>query len=152
MKESLEYAREELKRIDHLIYVTLKYTRTVDVLLSVIERMINSYEFTIDALLKHALEEKLITNIPEIPLAKAEIAHKLYDSKKIREHMEKYLLLRKLRRASHEKSNEFRRHVTMTAVIDKKVVEVNIDNITEDFHELKSFIDYVEKKYVLKND
>ena len=41
MIESLENAKEELKRIDHLIYVTLKYTRTVDVLLSVVERMVN---------------------------------------------------------------------------------------------------------------
>ena len=40
MTENLENAKEELKRIDHLIYVTLKYTRTVDVLLSVVERMI----------------------------------------------------------------------------------------------------------------
>ena len=56
MKESLQDAKEELKRIDHLIYVTLKYTRTVDVFLSIIERMINSYEFIIDVLLKIAVK------------------------------------------------------------------------------------------------
>ena len=31
---------EELKRVDHLVYVSLKYTRTVDVIRSIIDRLI----------------------------------------------------------------------------------------------------------------
>ena len=50
-----------------------------------------------------------------------------------------------LSRATYEKKNEFRRHVTMTSVIDGEIVEVTIDSITEDFHKLKDFIDYVIK-------
>ena len=42
MIETLENAKEELKRVDHLIFVSLKYTRTVDVLLNVINRIISS--------------------------------------------------------------------------------------------------------------
>ena len=146
MKDALENAREELKRIDHLIYVTLKYTRTVDVFLSVIERMINSYEFIVDALVKLLVKEGKITEESDIPLAKAQLILDNYDSKKIKENIAKYLILRKLRKANYEKSNEFRRHVTMSAIVEGKVIEINIDNITEDFHELKSFIEYVEKK------
>ena len=142
----MENAKEELKRIDHLIYVTLKYTRTVDVFLSAIDRMINSYEFIVDALIKHALKEGKISENPDIPMAKAQLVMKIYDSKKIKENIEKYLLFRKLKRATYEKSNEFRRHVTMAAVVDGKMIKVDIDNITEDFHELKDFIEYVEKK------
>ncbi len=147
MKELLKDAKEELKRIDHLIYVTLKYTRTVDVFLSIIGRMINSYEFIVDALLEKALSEKKIVQIPDIPLEKAQMVLELYDSKQIKENIEKYLVFRKLRRSNYEKSNEFRRHVTMSAIIDGKVVQVNIDNITEDYHSLKEFISFVEKKY-----
>ena len=145
MKETLENAREELKRIDHLIYVTLKYTRTVDVFLSIIERMINAYEFVVDNLLEKAIAEGKIMEEPDIPLARAQAVLDVYESKKIKQNIQKYLLLRKLRRASHEKRNEFRRHVTMSAVVDGKLVEVDIDSITEDFHKLKEFIEYIEK-------
>ena len=146
MKDAMENAKEELKRIDHLIYVTLKYTRTVDVFLSVIERMINSYEFIVDALIKLAIHEGKLKKEPDSPLTKAHEIVRIYDSKKIKDNIEKYLVLRKLRRANYEKSNEFRRHVTMAAIVESKVVEVNIDNITEDFHELKEFIEYVDKR------
>ena len=33
MNEYLLEAREELKRLEHILYVSLKYTRTVDVLI-----------------------------------------------------------------------------------------------------------------------
>ena len=146
MKDAIENAKEEMKRIDHLIYVTLKYTRTVDVFLSIIERMINAYEFIVDALIKKLQHENKIVEDLESPLVKAQAILKNYDSKPIKDNIEKYLLLRKLRRANYEKSNEFRRHVTMTAVVDGKVIAVNIDNVTEDFHKLKDFLEYIEKK------
>jgi hypothetical protein len=142
----MENAREELKRIDHLIYVTLKYTRTVDVFLSIIERMIGTYEFLVDTLVRYAISQGKIYEDPDIPLAKAQLVLKLYDSKKIKDRIEHYLLLRKLRRANYERTSEFRRHVTMTALVEGKVIKVDIDTITEDFHLLRDFVDYVEKK------
>jgi hypothetical protein len=146
MKETMENAREELKRIDHLIYVTLKYTRTVDVFLSIIERMISTYEFLVDALLKLAISQGKAYEEPDIPLAKAQLVQKLYDSKKIKDSIEHYLMLRKLRRANYERSSEFRRHVTMTSLVEGKVIKVDIDSITQDFHNLRDFVDYVDKK------
>ncbi|MBN2367938.1 hypothetical protein JXC34_02890 [Candidatus Woesearchaeota archaeon] len=145
----MENAREELKRIDHLIYVTLKYTRTVDVFLSIIERMINAYEFVVDALIKKLVDEGKLMDKPDIPLAMAQIVLESYDSKRIKKNIEKYLLFRKLRRANYEKRNEFRRHVTMSAMVEGNLVEVDIDNITEDFHKLKEFIEYIEKMHVI---
>ena len=149
MIESFENAKEELKRIDHLIYVTLKYTRTVDVLLSIIERMVNSYEFVIESLLRKAVEEGKI-EMPDNPIAKANTIKELYSSKSFQDRINKYLLFRKLRRVEYEKINEFRRHVTMITEVDGEKIEVNIDSITEDFHKLKSFLENIEK--IIKND
>jgi len=151
-KETIKDAKEELKRIDHLIYVTLKYTRTVDVFLSIIKRMINSYEFIVDALLEKAKEEGKIEEIPDIPLTKANKVLEFYDDKDIKEHIEKYLVFRKLRRSNYEKKNEFRRHVTMSAIIDGKVVEVTIDSVTKEYHSIKDLIEKVTKKYFKEDD
>ncbi len=146
MEEDLENAKEELKRIDHLIYVTLKYTRTVDVLKSVIERMINAYQFLIEALTKKAVEmggsEEGLTN----PISKANFVLENYNAKIIQDNIPKYLLFRKLRRVEYDKENEFRRHVTMIAEVDEKEVRVDIDSITEDFHNLRKTVEYVEKQ------
>jgi hypothetical protein len=145
MLEELENAKEELKRIDHLIYVTLKYTRTVDVLISVVERMINCYEFMINALIKKAVADGSLETEPDNPITKAQEIIRLYTSKTIKANIEKYLMFRKLRRVAHEKMNEFRRHVTLTAEVDGKEIKVHIDNITEDFHDIKKFMEHVEK-------
>ena len=48
MYEDSEFnADDELKRADHMIYVTLKYTRTADVIQNIIKRLTNAYEFSI---------------------------------------------------------------------------------------------------------
>ena len=145
MTENLENAKEELKRIDHLIYVTLKYTRSVDVLMSVVERMINSYEFIVDTLVENAKEGGKGEDLPDNPIAKTHFVLENYDSEILKENLKRYLLFRKLRRVKHGKSTEFRRHVVMTATVDDEEVKVNIDSITENFHSLKQCLEYVEK-------
>ena len=52
MNEEFEQAKGELRRADHLMYVSLKYTRTVDVIKSLIMRMLNTYDNLILSLLK----------------------------------------------------------------------------------------------------
>ncbi|MEM3690615.1 MAG: hypothetical protein QXZ40_02715, partial [Candidatus Micrarchaeia archaeon] len=60
MNEALGEAFEEMKRADHLIYVSLKYTRTVDVIRSIVERLATAYEKAITALLEEAKNQKKI--------------------------------------------------------------------------------------------
>ena len=43
----LDEAKEEIKRADHLIYISLKYTKTVDVIKITIQRLINAFDFAI---------------------------------------------------------------------------------------------------------
>ena len=60
MQPFLEDAREEMKRAEHLLYVSLKYTRTVDVIKSLIGRLINAIDATTDKLLDYAVQKKKI--------------------------------------------------------------------------------------------
>lgn len=145
MKESLDLAKEELKRVDHLIYVSLKYTRTVDVLLSVVDRMINAYGFAIDSLLKIAKENKKIENMPDRDLLKAEETKKLYEDEVVQENVNIYLLFRKLKNVSYDKSDEYRRHVAMTTEVDGRPVKIDIDSISEYYKKIQNFIKFVEE-------
>lgn len=130
--ESLDDAKEELKRVDHLIYVSLKYTRTVDVLLNAINRMMDAYDYLFQSLLEKAHEEQKIPEIPTTPIEKGNLIKRLYaEDEQIIDNVELNFLLRKLYRSPNpEREQEYRRHVTMRTHIDGREEIVNIDIIT----------------------
>lgn len=151
MKESFEKVREELKRIDHLVYVSLKYTRTVDVLRSVIMRLISAFDLGVDALLEYAKKRKKI-DIPNAPVMKAELVKELYkDDEEMIDYINFYMMLRQLIRAEYDKREEYRRHVTMISTISPgNTVEVKIDTLYDYYDTIKKFVDYLEIKLKLK--
>ena len=147
MKESFDEAVQELKRVEHLFWVSLKYTRTVDVIKNVIERLINCIGFGLEALLKYSKEKKLITNIPTNAGLRCDVLKKTFhDNLELIDYINFYLRLRKLSKAEYTKREEFRRHVTMIATIDKgEIVEVSIDSLKEDYLKIKNFMAFVKK-------
>ncbi|MEK6963411.1 MAG: hypothetical protein AABX70_03220 [Nanoarchaeota archaeon] len=145
MKEALEEAKEELKRVDHLIYVSLKYTRTVDVLMNVTSRMIDAYSGMIDALLKWAQNEKKIAELPVSPVEKGELVKKLFPDQETIDNIELYFLMRKIHRCNPQKENEYRRHVTLRTFIEGREEIVNIDIATQYYFFQKKFFETVEK-------
>ena len=146
MKRYLDNAQDELKRVDHLVYVSLKYTRTVDILKSIIQRLINAYDFAILALLEMFGKKELVDNIPKSPGLRTKILRELYkDEEIILEFIDFYHLLRDLSRAEFTRRREFRRHVTMTAMLQDGEMEINIDVITEYHKRSKIFLNLVEK-------
>src|SRR3989344_912618 len=111
--ESLQLAIQELKRADHSIAVSLKYTRTVDVIKSIIERLINTVGFAIDALLFYAKQQKRIQEVPELLRAKVEQVRSVYsEDRSITDFCDFYLALRQISKAKFDSAQEYRRHVT----------------------------------------
>ena len=137
-----EQAQDELRRVDHLVYVSLKYTRTVDVLKNTLQRMIDSFQCIIDGLLKECEQKGMIFEIPVSPGAKVTSLRKLYPNhKELNDLISFYLFLRKLHNAEYTASREFRRNVTMTATFaDGSVEEVNIDIISDYYDRAKKLI------------
>lgn len=146
MKEALDNARQELKRVDHLFYVSLKYTRTADMMRHTIERLINAFSFGVESLLKHAKEEKKIDEIPNNPVMRCKLLLKNFTDEELTNYVDLYSKLRKIIKADYSKREEYRRHVTMTSVMENgEIVEVNID-VLKDYYDLaKNFINYVER-------
>ena len=147
MKESFDLAVQELKRVDHLFWVSLKYTRTVDVIKHVIDRLINCIGYGLEALLKYAKEKKLIAAIPENAGLRCELLKKTFpENTELIDYINFYVILRKLSKAEFTIREEFRRHVTMIATIDKgEVVEVSIDTLKQDYDKTRTFIFFVKK-------
>ena len=144
MHESLQEASEELKRADHLIYVSLKYTRTADVIKSIIERFVNAYDLMTQSLLKKKVEEGILDSVPASPLERANMVMEFFPDEKAKQNMDLYLLMRKIATAAFDRSQEFRRHVTMTAKMkDGTEIAVDIDKVYEQYKIIKDFFLYV---------
>ena len=144
MNVFLEEAREELKRADHIIYVSLKYTRTVDVIKNLIERLISCLDFVIEKLLDSAVERKLIAEKPANIGLKCNAVKKAY-GEMFAEIVALYVQLRKIGRAEYKKSSEYRRHVTMTATTDEGTFMIDIDKSKELYFKARQYVEDVEK-------
>lgn len=148
MKESLFDAKEELKRVDHQIYVSLKYTRTVDVLMNCLGRMIDAYACMVDALLKYAVEKKIVKEdfVPSTPLERLSFSTELFKDDILIKNMELYSLMRKIVKTNPKREQEFRRHVTLRTMVDGNEITVDIDKVTEYYATMKEFFEWVEGK------
>ncbi|MBI3052300.1 hypothetical protein HYY74_07670 [Candidatus Woesearchaeota archaeon] len=140
----IEEASEELKRADHLLYVSLKYTRTVDVIKSIIDRLISGISLAIDALLERAKERKKVKEIPSNAGLKAELVKKLFNDEKITDMVIFYQTLKKISRAEYRRSNEYRRHVTMTAITDSGILLITMETIREYYDRTVGYVAYAD--------
>ncbi len=145
MRDQLEEAYEELKRVDHLIYVSLKYTRTTDVLKNVIDRMIATSECMMNAIAEHAKQTGKVKTFPIQPMMKCKELKRLYGTEQeLNDFLEMYILLKTLSKAEYNSINEYRRHVTLIAQLDEGEYHVHIDKVTEFYKNLKRYMDYMK--------
>ena len=150
MKEAFEQSVEELKRVDHLFYVSLKYTRTVDVIKNLIHRQIACIESGFDAILRHAKENKKIKDIPTNVGLKCEVLKTTFpNDAELLEFISFYSLLKKIIRAPYTKKQEFRKHVAMIATVDNEgIIEVNIEVLKGYYMKTRDFITYIRDRYI----
>lgn len=144
MRESIENAVEELKRVDHSIFVSLKYTRTVDILINILIRMVDCYENLFMALLKFAIDKKLITEIPQTPKERVVLLKQIFKEQEIHDNIDLYLLLKAMLKSNYTKENEYRRHVAMRAIIAGREEIININIISQYYEFLTSFFHLVD--------
>ncbi|HLC90744.1 MAG TPA: hypothetical protein VJI15_03165 [Candidatus Nanoarchaeia archaeon] len=130
MEELLLEAREELKRLEHIIYVTLKYTRTVDVLVNALQRLVDIYDLIIEALLEKAKAEKLVDSLAKSPALRAKNLQELYaDDKQLENYLKFYTFIKNLLKSPYSKREEFRRHVTHVVELENSTATIDIDNL-----------------------
>lgn len=128
MNEHLLDAREELKRFEHIIYVSLKYTRTVDVLINALHRLISVYDLIIEAFLEKLKEEGKLDNLPKSPARRAtQLGELLPEDEELQKYLHFYSFVKTVLNKPYKRREEFRRHVTFVVEFDRSCAEVDID-------------------------
>lgn len=126
---------------DHLLYVSLKYTKTCDVIINLLLRWKIMIELGIDVLVEKAKKHKKWKPIPDAPRAKLIQLKKIYSSDKIiSETLQLYELFRDIDQLDKIRESEFRKGVNLRVTYRGQVVNINLEKLKEYSILLERFI------------
>ena len=135
---------------DHLLYVSLKYTKTCDVIMNLIFRWKKMIETSMDAILEKSKKKKKISKIPGNPKDKIEVIRKLFKKdKNFQEVLDMYEMFRKIDSLRTERSGEFRKNVTLKIYYQGDEINVNLEKLKEYAEMLEKFIS-TTKQFLLQ--
>ena len=135
-------AKKEMVRVDHLIFVSLKYSRTVDVIKSVIKRIISTFDLGMIAALETKYKGEELKNVLHGPKSMRDAMRKEFPDTK--DFMKFYKFLRELDKARvKQRLNEFRRHVTLVADVAGEEQNVKIETVEEYYEKTKEFLEVI---------
>lgn len=115
---------------DHLLYVSLKYTKTCDVIVNLILRWKELMDKSIDKMLLQAKRKKKIKIIPNNPIGKIEEMRKIFKKdKSIKDALGLYDMFKKIRELRTERIGEFRKNVTLRVFYRGEEIPINLDQL-----------------------
>jgi hypothetical protein len=137
----MEEIIQEKISADHLLYVSLKYTKTCDVIMNLILRWTKMIDTSIEEILKHAKKKRKISEISSNPLGKIEQIRKLFKKDKdFLDVIEMYEMFRKIQGLRRERIGEFRKNVTLRVFYKGKEVNINLEQLKIYAEKLEKFI------------
>tara|TARA_Y100000034_G_scaffold136314_1_gene212138 strand:+ start:2549 stop:2974 length:426 start_codon:yes stop_codon:yes gene_type:complete len=126
---------------DHLLYVSLKYTKTCDVIINLLHRWKIMIELAMDHLIEQAKKEKKWKAVPDAPRAKLIQLKKIYASnKEVSDAFELYELFRDLEKLDKVRENEFRKGVNLKVTYKDDIVDIDLEKLKEYAAVLERFI------------
>lgn len=142
----MERVMQEKISADHLLYVSLKYTKTTDVMLNLIERWRSMIEVAVDKIVEKAKKQRLISSIPPAPKLKVDKIKEIYKKNLIlMQTMETYEFFKRVDRLEKMRENEFRKNVTLKILDQGKWIDINMDKLKEYSALLESFISQLKQ-------
>jgi hypothetical protein len=137
----MEKIIQEKISADHLLYVSLKYTKTCDIIINLIVRWSNMIETSIEQILKHAKKKKKISQIATSPIEKMEQIRKLFrKDKEFLNVIDMYEMFRKIDELKKERIGEFRKNVTLRVFYRGEEININLEKLKEYAENLEKFI------------
>lgn len=139
--EEIEEIIQEKISADHLLYVSLKYTKTCDVIINLLLRWRKMIEAGINGVLKHAKKRKKIPSVPTNPVGQMETVRKLFKKDaNFQEVIDMYEMFRKVEELRKERIGEFRKNVTLKVFYLGEEININLDKLKSYAEKLEKFI------------
>lgn len=128
--QGMEEIIQEKISADHLLYVSLKYTKTCDVIINLLLRWKEMIELSVDTMLKHAKKKKKIPSVSTNPVGRIEEIKKLFKKdENFLEIIELYDMFKKIRELRIERIGEFRKNVNLKVFYKGKEIDINLEQL-----------------------
>jgi len=129
---------------DHLLYVSLKYTKTCDVIINLLSRWKNMIDRGMDRLVEKAKKDKKWKPIPDAPRAKLIQLQKIYVKDEIvTETLAIYELFRDIDKLNKVRESEFRKGVNLRVNYKGEEVSINLLKLKDYSEILERFITHI---------
>jgi hypothetical protein len=150
--EALEKIMKEKISADHLMYVSMKYTKTCDVMVNLIKRWQIMIDYAFEALLDRAKKKKMIKVIPTAPKLKLDLVREAFSgSKEVIDALNEYEMFKLISSLQQQRSGEFRKGVCLTVTYRGQEVRIDLDKLKEYTDILERFINYTKLFLSQKN-
>ena len=143
-EEPEENSREELKRAEHLVLISLKYNRTCAVMKNGIIRLIASYESAIEEYLEYLRRQKKISEVPRTIKERITLLKSILGNV-VTKYMRAYGKLIKVNKAQYCALNEYRKGLVLKT-LGKTPIEIDIKALEEHLVIATEFVLLVEGK------
>jgi hypothetical protein len=145
MSEILEKIMKEKISADHLLYVSMKYTKTCDVMINLIKRWKIMMDYAFDGLLEKAKKRKLIKEIPNAPRIKIDVIKKIFaKNQDVIEAVNEFEMFKMIDILDKTKEAEFRKGVCLRVIYKGKETSINLEKLKEYSQILERFINYTK--------
>lgn len=142
----IEEIIKEKTSADHLLYVSLKYTKTCDVILNLLARWKSLIELSFDAILEKKIEEGKIPQAPTNPKQRIEFMKKYFKKfPEVSEIIPMYIFFKRVPEMNKTRSGEFRKNVNLKIIGPTKTTDINMEKLGEYSNSMDNFINCVKK-------
>ena len=127
------------------MYVSMKYTKTCDVMVNLLKRWKIMIEYSIDGLLEKAKKKKMLKKIPTAPRGKVDIIKEIFKNEPIvMQTIKEYEMFKLIDLLTKTREGEFRKGVCLRVTYKGEETAVDLEKLKEYAEILENFINYVK--------
>ena len=142
----IEEIIKEKTSADHLLYVSLKYTKTCDVILNLLARWKSLIEISFDAILEDKVEKGKISAMPTNPKQRIEFVKKYFAKETaVQDVIPLYIFFKRVPDLDKTRSGEFRKNVNLKVIGPTKTTDINMEKLGEYYEIVEKFMSEVKK-------
>lgn len=150
MSGTLEEIIKEKISADHLLYVSLKYTKTCDVMINLLKRWKIMMDYAFEGLLQKAKKNKKLKKIPTAPKIKVDVMKEVFKkNEEIMDAIKEYEMFKLVDILKKTKEHEFRKGVCLTLFYKGEEIRIDLEKLKEYSEILERFINFT-KIYISK--
>lgn len=142
----IEEIIKEKTSADHLLYVSLKYTKTCDVILNLIARWKSLLEICFDAILEHHVETGKIPTMPTNPKQRIEFLRQYFkNNEDVQNVIPLYIFFKRIPDLNKTRSGEFRKNVNLKIIEPNRETNINMEKLGSYYEIIEKFMTSIKK-------